>query len=374
MEVWFARTCLVLSGLATASVARADPPATTVVFGTPATEPRVIEAPVRAPAAATRAPAEWPAADDPIEGSAPSEGARTARPDGADRSTPEPPAPARSESGPLDLPSPEPASPEPSASAGAGSQPAAAERACPRAVTVVRRFGARTERVRMPLLDCEGRPREEARLALSVLARSRAVEQAPGDDELRALSERGGEGDVVSEGVRLLHPGLLERLQRVGEAFDPHPIEIVSGYRPEAPSNSRHHHARALDVVVRGASREELRDLAVTFPQTGVGWYPNSTFVHLDVREESAYWVDLSGPGERPRYVRGAEPPAPSGGGEGIEALDAVRIDDALEAVRTGVRVALPGEGPDGAPSDEELARIRRETEAALRGIVVPAM
>lgn len=369
MEVWFIRAGLIFTALGGPVVARADPPATTVVFGTPATEPRVIEAPVvRAPVAATGAPAERPARERPasrerLEASAPSAGARTAQPDGTDRS---PRPPTRSES--------EPSAPEPSASVRSESEPLAAERACPRAVTVLRRFGGRTERVRMPLLDCEGRPREEARLALSVLARSRAAEQAPGEEELRALRERGGEGDVVVEGVRLLHPGLLERLQRVGEAFDPHPIEIVSGYRPEAPSNSRHHHARALDVVVRGAAREELRDLAVTFPQTGVGWYPNSTFVHLDVREESAYWVDLSGPGERPRYVRGAEPPPPGGGGEGSDALDAVRIDDALEAVRTGVRVALPGEGPDGAPSDEELARIRRETEAALRGIVVPAM
>ncbi|MCZ7679873.1 MAG: DUF882 domain-containing protein [Sandaracinaceae bacterium] len=152
---------------------------------------------------------------------------------------------------------------------------------------------------------------------------------------------------------------------------------MVSGYRPDAPSHSRHHHARALDVFVRGAPREDLRDLAVTLPQTGVGWYPNSTFVHVDVREESAYWVDLSRPGERPRYVRGAEPPAPgaeSGDDDGRDAGEAVRIDDALEAVRTGVRVALPGEGPDEPPSDDELARIRRETAAALRGIVVPAM
>jgi len=34
----------------------------------------------------------------------------------------------------------------------------------------------------------------------------------------------------------------------------------------------------------------------------GVGYYPNSTFVHLDVRSLPTYWVDYSKPGEPPRY------------------------------------------------------------------------
>jgi hypothetical protein len=33
----------------------------------------------------------------------------------------------------------------------------------------------------------------------------------------------------------------------------------------------------------------------------GVGYYPNSSFVHLDVRETNTYWVDYAGPGEAPR-------------------------------------------------------------------------
>ncbi|HEY2513991.1 MAG TPA: hypothetical protein VGI39_24155, partial [Polyangiaceae bacterium] len=32
------------------------------------------------------------------------------------------------------------------------------------------------------------------------------------------------------------------------------------------------------------------------------GYYPNSTFVHMDVREKSAFWIDFSRPGEPPRY------------------------------------------------------------------------
>jgi hypothetical protein len=44
-----------------------------------------------------------------------------------------------------------------------------------------------------------------------------------------------------------------------------------------------------------------LRDYLRTLPNVGVGYYPNSTHVHLDVREASAYWVDEAGPGEPPR-------------------------------------------------------------------------
>lgn len=329
--------------LALTSVARADPPGTTVVFGAPAAELRV-EAPIE------RAPEPPPREEVASE-------ERASVPD--ERS-----------------PATEPSSPPSSAVAPA----------CPRAITIVRRFGARTERVRMPLLDCDGQPREEARRAISVLARSRALEAPPSEEELAAWRARDEDPELLAEGVRLLHPGLLERLQHIGEQFDPHPIEIVSGYRPESPSRSRHHHARALDIVVRGAPREALRDLAVTFPQTGVGWYPNSVFVHVDVREESAYWVDLSGPGERPRYVRGAEPPTPGGAAASAEPSEAASaIDEALDTVRRDLRVTAPSAsasseeadagGDEEEPlGDEELARLRRETEAALRGIVVPAL
>ena len=35
---------------------------------------------------------------------------------------------------------------------------------------------------------------------------------------------------------------------------------------------------------------------------TGCGYYPRSTFVHVDVRAQAAQWVDWSRPGRRPRY------------------------------------------------------------------------
>jgi hypothetical protein len=93
----------------------------------------------------------------------------------------------------------------------------------------------------------------------------------------------------------------------VVEHFPHRTIEVVSGHRPEARESSRHHHGRALDFRVAGITRERLRDFLRTFEQTGVGYYPNSSFVHMDVREDKGYWVDRSGPGEKADY--GVWPP-----------------------------------------------------------------
>jgi hypothetical protein len=111
----------------------------------------------------------------------------------------------------------------------------------------------------------------------------------------------------VDRRVRVLHPRLLEMVARVAERWPGRAIEVVSGYRPsnDPHAGSRHAHARALDFRVVGVSREALRDFCRTLPLAGVGYYPHSVFVHLDVRdrqEGSARWTDYSEPGERPRY------------------------------------------------------------------------
>ena len=44
-----------------------------------------------------------------------------------------------------------------------------------------------------------------------------------------------------------------------------------------------------------------------TLKDSGCGYYPNSYFVHVDVRPAGAghvYWIDTSGPGEKPNYVK----------------------------------------------------------------------
>jgi Bacterial protein of unknown function (DUF882) len=82
---------------------------------------------------------------------------------------------------------------------------------------------------------------------------------------------------------------------------------VVSGYRhPDVAKNPHSPHMKGLacDFRVEGVKTAELRDyLRRTFDKVGVGYYPNSSFVHLDVRKDrSAFWIDYSGPGERAVY------------------------------------------------------------------------
>jgi hypothetical protein len=178
-------------------------------------------------------------------------------------------------------------------------------------VELVRVEGARREVASVSLTLCDGTPRPEALDALSVLARPHGTE-APSEADLRAYARRvarrprRGEAPadpaLVAPGILRLDAGLLPRLARIAARFPGKAIEIVSGWRPGERVTSRHHHGRAIDLRVRGVSRERLRDFARSLDETGVGYYPNSVFVHVDVRERRAYWVDRSGPGEDADY------------------------------------------------------------------------
>lgn len=96
---------------------------------------------------------------------------------------------------------------------------------------------------------------------------------------------------------------LLLLLAKVSDAFGGRTIRLVSGYRTTSyASESKHPLGRACDFSVLGVPNEALRDYARTFNDVGVGYYPNSTFVHMDARDYDAYWVDYAGPGEAPRY------------------------------------------------------------------------
>jgi hypothetical protein len=106
-------------------------------------------------------------------------------------------------------------------------------------------------------------------------------------------------------GVKLIHEGLITRLQSVVDHFHAKKVTIVSGYRP-ASLGSFHQSARAMDLHVDGVSNEALVAYCRSLPDTGCGYYPNSSFVHLDVRAPRSgheYWIDASGPGEAARYV-----------------------------------------------------------------------
>jgi uncharacterized protein YcbK (DUF882 family) len=99
----------------------------------------------------------------------------------------------------------------------------------------------------------------------------------------------------------------------VSDHFGGRRIEVISGYRPyskhQHTAHSNHNIGHAIDFRVIGVPNEVVRDYCRTLRNVGVGYYPNSVFVHMDVRSEPAYWVDFSRPGEPPRYGEGGVDP-----------------------------------------------------------------
>lgn len=97
-------------------------------------------------------------------------------------------------------------------------------------------------------------------------------------------------------------PHVLDLVYRVQTRFGAHEVRIISGYRtPKKNGTSNHGKGRAIDLVVPGVTDEEVATFAREQGFVGVGVYPVSGFVHLDVRERSYFWVDTSGPGKRAR-------------------------------------------------------------------------
>jgi LysM repeat protein len=145
---------------------------------------------------------------------------------------------------------------------------------------------------------------------------SRFSGQALGSDgrlrpaAVRALNELLGAGGA--------HPALPERLIRllveVSDTFAGRSIRLVSGYRTTSYfQDSKHKLSSAVDFLVVGVPNAVVCDYLRELEDVGVGYYPNSSFVHLDVRGHSTYWVDYAGPGEPPRSTPNAprEPSAP---------------------------------------------------------------
>lgn len=123
---------------------------------------------------------------------------------------------------------------------------------------------------------------------------------------------------------RAPHPRLVRLLARVSDHFGGRAIHIISGYRSPGGftrKTSRHVRGHAIDFRVEGVPLQVLRDYCAQFSHVGVGLYPNSHFVHLDVRRDDRRWTDWSGPGEAPRKTR-PEDSVPD------EPLEATEADD----------------------------------------------
>jgi uncharacterized protein YcbK (DUF882 family) len=97
-------------------------------------------------------------------------------------------------------------------------------------------------------------------------------------------------------------PRTLSLVYRIETRFAVPEIRVISGYRvPKVGSRSNHGKGRALDVVVPGVADEEVARFAREMGFVGVGVYPSSQFVHVDIRPRSYFWVDYSGPHMRNR-------------------------------------------------------------------------
>ena len=112
-----------------------------------------------------------------------------------------------------------------------------------------------------------------------------------GLDELDNLlrDHRSGESTLISR-------TLLDDVHTLQQMFKPNQaIEIISGYRSpktnerlramghNVAKRSLHMQGKAIDIRIPGASLRQVRKAALALKSGGVGYYPKSGFIHLDV-------------------------------------------------------------------------------------------
>lgn len=101
--------------------------------------------------------------------------------------------------------------------------------------------------------------------------------------------------DFRTGDIHSIDPVLFKALYRIREISGCRgDFEIISGYRsPKTNSSLRkrsrgvakkslHMEGRALDIRLTGFKTRDLRKIAASLQQGGVGYYPKSDFVHID--------------------------------------------------------------------------------------------
>ncbi len=95
--------------------------------------------------------------------------------------------------------------------------------------------------------------------------------------------------------IQAIEVELLDTLSALYAAFDRRGrFEVISGYRSPRTNqalsrittgiakNSLHMYGRAIDVRLTSAATDSLRTAALALRRGGVGYYPESNFVHVD--------------------------------------------------------------------------------------------
>ncbi|UCH46258.1 MAG: YcbK family protein [Nitrospiraceae bacterium] len=108
--------------------------------------------------------------------------------------------------------------------------------------------------------------------------------------------------DHRSGAVKPIDRKLLDLLYAVKTRIgSTEPFHLISGYRSRRSNNQLRHHnggvaknslhvlGQAADIRLPGSSLKQLRSIAFELKGGGVGYYPRSNFVHLDVGQVR-YW------------------------------------------------------------------------------------
>jgi uncharacterized protein YcbK (DUF882 family) len=212
------------------------------------------------------------------------------------------------------------------------------------------------------VLDAAGRPK----LVLQAINRAERV-------ELEARSDQGGWAPMELEKASWIlrsadgqqhppDPRVLDVAYALQKKFGAGEVRFLSGYRTPKKSGSNHGFGRAIDLVIPGATDEEVATYARTAGFCGVGIYPTSGFVHVDVRDRSFFWADKSGPGKPNKTVgilagesAASDQKAKKDGKLGTEpAKIGHDVASALEARAKAVASCVVESSPDGDPYDDE--------------------
>jgi uncharacterized protein YcbK (DUF882 family) len=130
----------------------------------------------------------------------------------------------------------------------------------------------------------------EERLAVTYWERDAYVPAALQEIDAILRDHRTGE-------IRPIAPALLDLVHAlIGRLGGLRTIQVVSGYRSAATNaqlhaadpvrvaeGSLHLNGEALDLCVDGRSLRKVRDAALALAAGGVGYYPRTGFVHVDV-------------------------------------------------------------------------------------------
>lgn len=102
-----------------------------------------------------------------------------------------------------------------------------------------------------------------------------------------------------------VNPRLVALLTKLAAHFDGAALHVISAHRAAddvvTRPSSQHTRGTATDIRIPGVSLERIAQAAYELGAHGIGVYPLSRFVHLDVREQPYYWRDS---GEGPVATR----------------------------------------------------------------------